>query len=360
MFVKILNNMQSKNQIILKNLRVLLFSIFFVSFLFLTGCKKEKHQTLTSTETVQVRQPDSYSIPTTITGKILNPYSLKNIRQARTQFGISKVHNISPADVNLMIRIDVSSVDENSMPFLEDSNIAVHRVPLDAPELYQPGASEATYEGLRNTNYLYTTVPVGHGLLSHVTYSVLDSLYHPNETEDTMNMCLLLKAGYYLLDASDSAIDVNSLKIKLPTRRYPEGNVTYTDEQLGTRGSIGVTAWAIDFGFTVTATANVSGHYRIDRGFYVGTTLGLHYKNWRANIKPINSTGSIAANIARITSNFIEGSRHVEGWVSHADMQSKNINITAHSQLRFWAHIIQYSIMMVTVIQKASPKVQIF
>ncbi len=306
-----------------------------ISVIGFQACKKETLPKNTENESKNVSINPNSSIPLNSNGKIINPYSLKNIREARAAFGVSKIRPIDEEESSIMIRIETGSIDEYSMPYLEDSAIKLFNYPLNAPEVYQNGFNETVACSLKNNMYLYTTVPIHHPLLNTISYTILDSLYHPNDNEDTLKMALLIQAGYYTL-MGDSATEV---AWSWPRPVQPEGNITYSDEQLGSVASKGVNVWAIDFGFMVSSNADMNGHYKINTGFWVGTTLGLHYKNWRMNVKPLNWTSSnIAANIANVTANFIGGSIYTHGWVWKNSLSNTNMHLGNHTQQRFWAH----------------------
>ncbi len=318
----------------------LLLALFLISNFLIQSCKKDKNHGLDNLTNVKPNVEILQTIPIE-NGVIVNPFSLKNYRSTYSNYSDYDLPPINENNYHLMIKFSPDQVNENTMQYIEDTTISIYDVPLNASELYQSGASEEDLENLKD-GYLYTTLPYDHQLLQHITYDVLDSLILPKQDQLELEQMLLLNAGYFILNENDSAIEnpVAKIKIKWPKTKTPEGYVTYTDEQLGTQNSRGVEVWAIKFGFIVSSHTDNNGRYKIPHHFLVGTTIGLHYRNNRVNIKPINTTGSWWNYTGTLISEFAVGSKFIQGWVGLNDLDNKNIFIGSHRELRTWAHIM--------------------
>ncbi len=313
----------------------LLLTLLLLSNFFIQSCKKDKNQDLNNVNDVKPNVVTNQSIPIE-NGVIVNPFSIKNMRSAREVYGSTDIPEITQEHFHLMIKFETDQVNETTMQYMEDTTIAIHAIPLNAPELYQSGASEEDLENLKDGS-LYTTVPINHEMLQHIQFEILDTLYKPKEDQTDLEILLMLHAGYLIMNG-DSALPTAKINVRKAIR--PEGNITFTDEQLGTQNNMGVSVWAIKFGFTVSANADHNGHYKILTDFHVGTTIGLHYKNSRVNVKPFNTTGNWLTFIPKLIGEFAVGSKFYQGWVDNLDLRNKNIFIGAHRELRTWAHIM--------------------
>jgi hypothetical protein len=307
------------------------------------NCKHEKpHSNFAELKNIKPNVTNSYTIPMK-DGKMLNPYSLGNIRSFFHIHGTGGYPDVQTNDCYLIIKFNPADIDSNNLEYTQDSLIEIFNFPINSPRLYDGTATEETLDSLHD-GYLYSTVPIGHTIMSHVNVEILDTIYKPAEDDELFTTQLMLHAGYFVVD-EDTAMPI---AIHFPKPHKPEGFVTYHDEQLSTVGSKMATVWALDFGIPRITYSESNGHYKINRGFWIGSIMGVMYKNWRAIIKPFNTSGATASTaIGRFiqksgsaVESLIIGARHSVAFVGYGSLQSKNFHWGGHTPVRFWAHIM--------------------
>jgi hypothetical protein len=157
---------------------------------------------------------------------------------------------------------------------------------------------------------------------------VLDTLYLPNENQES----LILQAI-----ARTSGETRENLARRI-CRRRPSGRVRYRDSSLGNQmlPVVNIQVWVLHYGVPKYTYTDANGAFSMPYNFIVGT----HAKNYRVNVKPLNTSGSIVGNILNILSNFVVGSVHVEGWIGSCSINNITIDFNNHMQNRYWAQLL--------------------
>ena len=164
-----------------------------------------------------------------------------------------------------------------------------------------------------------------------------DELYLPNADDETLILQALITAG--IANYPDTA---TMKRFRPCLLKQPRGKVTYLDQARNINVPVPqIQVFAFFFGIPIITYTNDRGDYYTPWRFSMGTIIGTHARNWRANIKPLDVTGGVLAAIVQIRLNFIIGSRHLYGWYSACDMRNNiNISFSGHNQRRYWAQLL--------------------
>ena len=311
---------------------LLIVCTFIISFFF-GGCQKDKIEAPIVTENAKDKvfaRPASKP----------NPYSLTIINKAKANLAARNIttQNIETDRVFSYIRFNQTAVTGAILKQLEaDSASKILAFPFANGEIYtdefaldENKAKEledgnlyiVTKKGSSTDNLLKNTISLNAALL--------DELYLPEETDTTLQYQTLREIGY-----DENAIN----RIRFCFFRRPSGFVRYRDTETGALvGTPNIQVWGLVFGIPLHTYTDANGFYRFPWRFNFGTIMGTHAKNWRVNIKPLNTQG---AWWLTIPFQFIVGSVHVNGWVTSCAMRNEvNFHFENHRQNRYWAQLL--------------------
>lgn len=320
----------------------LLIIVAMVSLTFHTGCKKDlekKVQTTpksTTTENELAKKSDS---------AMVNPYSVKNIKQALTDLErnnepliedrIYYYYKFNPQNVT---GETLSKLEEDSTsqildyPFADGDFYSEKKIKFKKDELesYKDGNLYIVYKATSGINTIFQNG-------ANIGAEKLDELYLPKQEDEDLQIQALITAR------SVSAPNVQTFKLTWPCiLKVPHGRVTYFDQEDGqTKGVPHIKVWATFGGIPIPTHTDQNGYYTVPWAFTLGSLIGTNAKNSRVEVKPLNTTGTFVGAALSIISNFIVGAQHTEGWFNACQMKKDiNIHFGNHSQERYWAQIL--------------------
>lgn len=318
-----------------------IFGIVTILFVTIFGCKKD----FTTKPSSQNKAMSTMSAE----APRVNPYDVRNIKVALTTLG--RDTNLLQSRIYYYYKFNPQKVNGTILRELEkDTTIMISAIPfadgnlysMDNPTLSMPDTN------VQSDDKLYIVFNSGSQVKSifesqgaSIDAVELAKLYLPKADDKDLQLQAIISAGL----TQDTSL--TAFRFHWPCLfKQPHGRVTYKDAMNGnTIGVPQIQVWALVFGIPVSTYTNDQGYYYIPWAFSVGTFIGTHAKNWRANVKPLNTTGGILANIAQLTVNFIAGSIYWDGWHTSCDMKSPiNIHFGSHTQARYWAqtlHIVK-------------------
>lgn len=309
-------------------------AFFFTTF---TSCKKDVENQITSTS--QSNLLSSMQLETKV-----NPYSITNITQALAALGRNDVldenrkylyYKFSPEKVTGEM-LAIIEKDENhkilDFPFADGNMYSEQNSNMTEDEIsmFEDGKLYIVFNATSEINDIFEDG-------SEIDAEKLDELYLPAPEDENLQIQALISAGY------TKEPTVEEFKIKLPCLlKRPSGRVTYLDQfDNSTIGVPQIQVWALLFGIPLTTHTDDNGYYSIPWRFSAGTFIGTHATNFKANIKPMNTTGGFLANVVQIAKDFIVGSVHIDGWYTSCDMKNSiDIKFTKHNQPRYWAQLL--------------------
>lgn len=315
-------------------------ALFLFTMLFFTACKKEENLIPTTDN----KNPSKQLNPGLRAGNV-NPYSVENILASLEALG--RDDKLEPDRIYQYYKFQPKNVDGELLKLLEaEESKHIADFPLGDPSIYNDefGAEFEKNIAQMKDGMLYISLKKETELAqilatdAKLNATLLDELYLPNEEDHDLMIQALITSGM------DDSPDIDAFKLKWPCLfKEPSGRVTYWDQHLNTAvGVPQIQVWAIFWGIPLSTFTDDNGYYGGGLGFYnAGTIMGTHAKNWRANIKPLNTTGTVLGSILSLISNFILGSEYIHGWVSSCDMKSPvNIHFGSHGQPRYWTQLL--------------------
>jgi hypothetical protein len=322
-----------------KTTTFILIIITMISVTFQTSCKKEP------AKQVQTTNKTKLSIAR-IGNRIAktNPYEIDNIKNSLIALGRNE--QLQQNRIYYYYKFNPEKINGDVLSKLEqDSTHKIMDIPFADGSLYSEDNSALTENEIANykDGSLYIVFNSTSKIKSifengaSIEAEKISELYLPKPEDEDLQIQALISSGY------SSESNVASFKLHWPCLlKRPRGKVTYLDQfNNNVVGVPQIQVWALVFGIQVTTNTDDYGNYSIPWLFSAGTFMGTHAKNWRANVKPLNTTGSVLASIAQVTSNFIIGSVHWQGWYGSCAMKNDiNIHFGSHNQARYWAQLL--------------------
>ncbi len=279
-----------------------------------------------------------------------NPFSYSNIKKAkatlakRNNASINSSANIDATEDSRLytyIKFDPNAITEDLMRVIEaDTVIHIMDFPFANGEIYTDEFSidEAKAANLRD-GMLYAVVPSSNATKTSIfcipslNAVQLDELYLPNQEDTALQFQALREIGY-----TEEAI----LSLKICLFKQAKGFVHYYDDHLQKMEPVrGMQVWGLVFGIPLHTYTDMKGRYWFPWAFSAGTIMGVHAKNSRVNIKPLNTNGTVLQVIPQLLANFITGSTHIYGWVSSCQMKNDvNFEFSGHTQVRYWSQLL--------------------
>lgn len=277
-----------------------------------------------------------------------NPYSIENIKAALKALG-REDEKLEEDRKYIYFKFDVTRVSSDFMALMAaDSNAQVMDIPFASGVLYQDDTKpdRATIESYKDGS-LYVVCKSNSVLANRlssndgVTADFLDELYLPMVEDEDLQLQALISSGFV------KETSLQALRIRICLFKVPQGRVTYLDQfQNTTRPVPHMMVWALVFGVPINTYTNENGNYIIPYAFSAGTYMGTHAKNWRTNIRPFNTTGTIAGAVINVLNDFATGSLYNHGWITSCEMKNPvNIHFGNHNPPRFWAQLLHGTYM---------------
>lgn len=122
----------------------------------------------------------------------------------------------------------------------------------------------------------------------------------------------------------------------------PHGTLRYWDQDMNHWEPVrGMQVWSLFLGIPIWTYSDGNGNYTVPWRYSIGTIMGTKAKNWRVNVKPLDTHGTWARTIYTLITQFIVGSVHIEGWVTPCEMKDgKDFYFGGHTQVRYWSQIL--------------------
>lgn len=317
-----------------KSSNFILIIMVIISITFQTSCKKDQITTPIKASLSRI----AYRIDKK------NPYEINNIKNSLLALGRNE--NLDEVRIYYYYKFNPQKVSGDILSkFEQDKSIKIMDIPFADGRLYSEDNSSMTQDELEsykdgNLYIVFNSKSEVKTIFengTNIEAEKLGELYLPKPEDQDLQLQALINAGY------SSEPDIASLKIKLPCLfKQPCGKVTYLDQEDGQVKPVPrIKVWALVFGIPFTDHTTTNGDYCIPWLFSAGTFIGTHAENSRANVKPLNTTGTIVGAALSIISNFILGSQHTEGWFGSCAMKNNiNIHFGNHTQGRYWAQIL--------------------
>ena len=349
LFTKSLVNSGRRKRLFLGACAAVFMAVAVVSLFY--GCKKDgtsntKYPTIGSTFT-------QGSDPWEGTKASIHPYSLQNIRVAKTELEMNdqitsdKIFQYVCFFINDDKERDdvngfIESLNNNIMD--EENHIRLFNIPLADPMLYDDQFHDHWYEERDTLQTMqYAIIPVDAIIPYTVNYIFLDTLYFPDlPNEEDLDIGAHILAGIIEVDSLDVEIyyDENNRGLVSWLKKavtfvkntvvgtYPSGHVLMNGD-----GMCGTTVEVIAWGLPHKATTNSSGYFQISTRIHVGTIVYLSFNNSHCNIKLWNLETWYNINNITLTALYYVGGR------TAADLSGMMINLDNQSYGGFCATI---------------------
>jgi hypothetical protein len=278
-----------------------------------------------------------------------NPFEISNIQSALDSLGRNDV--LLASRTYSYFRFDPSSVSGDLLTQIEgnDESHFILDFPFADGNLYSEENQDIGSESINDLKdgFLYIVINNGSPLISifenqteGLVSTKLFELYRPLDEDIELQAQALINSGH-VNETSVQAFIVNRITNAICPRIHPNGRVTYKDQfNNAVVGVPQIKVWTVRFGIPIYTFTNNDGYFTVPALFNIGTYIGTHAKNFRATIKPINSTGGFTQRAAQITSNFIAGSVHLHRWIGRCNMDNISIHFENHDQPRLWAQLL--------------------
>jgi hypothetical protein len=276
----------------------------------------------------------------------VNPLSLSNVLLAKQELDTANTNTmLYPENHYIYFKFNPEQLPAQLFKAMEaDTSLRLMTFPFADGSIYgdEVGFNETIAERLADGSIWGVTKlnnPIINNILneSAIRAVSLDTLYAPTEDQE------YLYAHAVARTEANTPLEIakRRIRIRICVRR-PQGRVRYRDSSLGNQmlPVIHTQVWAIKYGVPLTTFTDTNGNFGIWSPYIVGTIVGTKAENPRVNVKPLNTSGTIAGNILSIIANFVAGSVHVHGWVGACDLNNITIDYNDHRQNRYWAQIL--------------------
>lgn len=307
-------------------------------FFGLTSCKKELEITKTN-------EPTFAENSNSITSNLVNPYSTENIYNAL--IALERDPSLNPNRIYYYYKFNPEEISAEVLKIFEaDTNLIILDYPFADMSLFPDDTLQEENTTIDFEQYkdgqlyiMYLANSSVDAAINSVSSAVkINEFYLPEIDDEDLQIQALISSGY----VQDENLE-SFKKRRWPCFfKQPFGNVSYRDQKTGYNRPVpNIKVWTLAFGIPISVHTDVYGNYKIPWRFSIGTVIGTHAKNEYANVKPLNTHGSVIRTIAQLSANFIVGSKHSFGWYSPCRMKkSINLEFRSHSQPRYWAQIL--------------------